>query len=127
MKKYYLMYGNRRSLNLFHTMKWTIMKFLKMLLKSHILEIGKPELNRILNFSFGSEFGSHYVNNKFSDIEHLYNSTEIKELYTNFLNLKPKREREKRKSQLDTIYMLKKFTTALTEQANQLATIRNQR
>jgi len=49
-------------------------------LKAHILEIGKAELYRILKFSFGLEFGSFYVNNKFSNIENL-TATEIKELY----------------------------------------------
>ncbi|OZI05349.1 hypothetical protein BWI93_25920 [Siphonobacter sp. BAB-5385] len=89
-------------------------------LKAHILEIGKTELNRILKFSFGSEFGSYYVNNKFSNIENL-TSTEIKELY-HFVEIEI--EREKRKHQLDSLYV-QKIETELTEKANELDTIRN--
>ncbi len=34
-------------------------------LQTHILEIGKTELNRIIKFSFGCpEFGSYYISNK---------------------------------------------------------------
>jgi hypothetical protein len=91
-------------------------------LKTHILEIGKTELNRILKFSFGSEFGSYYVNNKFNNIENL-TSTEIKELYQ-FVEFETETEREKRKCQLDSLYV-QKIETELTEKANQLATIRN--
>lgn len=91
-------------------------------LKAHILEIGKPELNRILKFSFGSEFGSYYVNNKFKNIENL-TSTEIKELYQ-FVEFETETEREKRKHQLDSLYV-QKIEAELTEKANQLDTIRN--
>lgn len=91
-------------------------------LKTHILEIGKTELNRILKFSFGSEFGSYYINNKFNNIENL-TSTEIKELYQ-FVEFETETEREKRKCQLDSLYV-QKIETELTEKANQLATIRN--
>lgn len=91
-------------------------------LKTHILEIGKTELNRILKFSFGSEFGSYYVNNKFNNIENL-TSTEIKELYQ-FVEFETETEREKRKCQLDSLYV-QKIETELTEKANQLDTIRN--
>lgn len=91
-------------------------------LKTHILEIGKTELNRILKFSFGSEFGSYYVNNKFNNIENL-TSTEIKELYQ-FVEFETETEREKRKCQLNSLYV-QKIETELTEKANQLDTIRN--
>lgn len=91
-------------------------------LKAHILEIGKTELNRILKFSFGSEFGSYYVNNKFSNIENL-TSTEIKELYQ-FVEFETETEREKRKHQLDSLYV-QKIETELAEKAKQLDTIRN--
>lgn len=90
-------------------------------LKSNILEIGKPELNRILNFSFGSDFYSQFVNIKFSDIEH-YTTSEIKDLYQ-FLEFESESEREKRKSQLNDLYA-QKITTALTEQANELGIIK---
>lgn len=92
------------------------------ILKAHILEIGKTELNRILKFSYGSEFGSYYVNNKFSNIENL-TSTEIKELYQ-FVEFETETEREKRKHQLDSLYV-QKIETELTEKANQLDTIKN--
>lgn len=91
-------------------------------LKAHILEIGKTELSRILKFSFGSEFGSCYVNDKFSNIENL-TSTEIKELYQ-FVEFETETEREKRKHQLDSLFV-QKIETELTEKANQLGTIRN--
>jgi len=91
-------------------------------LKAHILEIDKTELTRILKFSFGSEFGSYYVNNKFNNIENL-TSTEIKELYQ-FVEFETETEREKRKHQLDSLYT-QKIETELTEKANQLDTIRN--
>jgi len=90
-------------------------------LKSNILEIGKPELKRILNFSFGSDFCSQFVNIKFSDIEH-YTTSEIKDLYQ-FLEFESESEREKRKSQLNDLYA-QKITTALTEQANELGIIK---
>jgi len=92
------------------------------ILKAHILEIGKTELNRILKFSYGSEFVSYYVNNKFSNIENL-TSTEIKELYQ-FVEFETETEREKRKHQLDSLYV-QKIETELTEKANQLDTIKN--
>ncbi len=91
-------------------------------LKAHILEIGKTELSRILKFSFGSEFGSYYVSNKFSNIENL-TSMEIKELYQ-FVEFETETEREKRKHQLDSLYV-QKIETELTEKAKQLDTIRN--
>lgn len=92
------------------------------ILKSHILEIGKTELNRILKFSFGSEFGSYYVNYKFSSIENL-TSTEIKELYQ-FIEFETETEQEKRKHQLDSLYV-QKIKIEITEKATQLDTIRN--
>jgi cold shock CspA family protein len=92
------------------------------ILKAHILEIGRTELNRILKFSFGSEFGSYYVNNKFNNIEN-FTSTEIKELYQ-FVEFETETEQEKRKHQLDSLYV-QKIKTELTEKANQLDTIRN--
>lgn len=91
-------------------------------LKTYIDEIGKTELNRILKFSFGSEFGSYYVNNKFNNIENL-TSTEIKELYQ-FVEFETETEREKRKHQLDSLYV-QKIEAELTEKANKLDTIRN--
>lgn len=91
------------------------------ILMSNILKIGKPELKRILNFSFGLDFCSQFVNKKFSNIEH-FNSAEIKELYL-FLEFESENEREKRKSQLDNLYA-QQITTELTEQANKLDTIR---
>lgn len=91
-------------------------------LKANILEIGKLELGRILKFSFGSEFASYYVNNKFSNIENL-NSNEIKELYQ-FLEFERETERENRKNQLDSLYV-QKIQSELIEKANQLDTIRN--
>jgi cold shock CspA family protein len=92
------------------------------ILKTHILEIGKTELSRILKFSFGSEFGSYYVNNKFSNIDNL-TSTEIKELYQ-FIEFETETEQEKRKHQLDSLYV-QNFQTELIEKANKLDTIRN--
>lgn len=89
-------------------------------LTSNILEIGKPELKRILNFSFGSDFCSQFVNNKFNNIEH-FTSSEIKDLYQ-FLEFESENEREKRKSQLDILYA-QQTTAELTEQANKLGTI----
>jgi len=91
-------------------------------LKTYIDEIGKPELNRIQKFSFGSGFGSYYVSNKFNNIENL-SSTEIKELYE-FVEFETETEREKRKCQLDSLYV-QKIETELTEKANQLDKIRN--
>ena len=91
-------------------------------LKTYIFELSKTELNRILKFSFGSEFGSYYVNNKFNNIENL-TSTEIKELYQ-FVEFETETEREKRKCQLDSLYV-QNIETELTEKANQLDTIRN--
>lgn len=92
------------------------------ILKANILEIGKTELNRILKFSFGSEFCSYYVNNKFSNIGKL-TSTEIKELYQ-FVEFETESEREKRKHQLDSFYV-QKIETELIEKANQLDNINN--
>jgi len=92
------------------------------ILKAYILEIGKTELNRILKFSFGSEFCSYYVNNKFSNLE-ILTSTEIKELYQ-FVEFETETERENRKHQLDS-FCVQKIETELTEKANQLDTIRN--
>lgn len=91
-------------------------------LKANILEIGKSELSRILKFSFGSEFGSYYVNNKFSNIETL-TSNEIKELYQ-FVEFENETEREKRKHQLDSLYV-QKIQSELIEKANQFDTIKN--
>lgn len=91
-------------------------------LKKHILEIGKTELNRILKFSFGTEFCSYYVKNKFRNIENL-TSTEIKELYQ-YIEFESETERNKRKHQIGNLY-IQKIKTELTEKANQLDTIRN--
>jgi len=91
-------------------------------LKEKILEVGKSELPRIMKFNFGSEFCSYYVDNKFSSIETLA-SAEIKELYQ-FLEFEKENEREKRKHQLDNLY-IQKIEVELTEKANQLDTIRN--
>jgi hypothetical protein len=92
------------------------------ILKSHILEIGKTELIRILKFSFGSDFCSYYIKNKFSNLE-ILTSTEIKELYQ-FVEFEIETEREKRKQQVDIFYV-QKIETELTEKCNQLDTIRN--
>jgi len=92
------------------------------ILKANILEIGKTELSRILKFSFGSEFGSYYLNNKFSNTRNL-TSTEIKELYP-FVEFEAEAEREKRKLHLDSLYV-QKIEIELTEKANQFDTIRN--
>lgn len=91
------------------------------ILKANIIEIGKTELNRILKFSFGSEFCSYYVNKKFSNIGNL-TSTEIKELYQ-FVEFETECEREKRKHQLDSFYV-QKIENELIEKANQLHKIR---
>ncbi len=91
-------------------------------LRANILEVGKSELPRILKFSFGSEFCSYYVDNKFSNIETLA-SAEIKELYQ-FVEFEKETEQEKRKNQLDNLYA-QKIEVELTEKANQLDTIRN--
>lgn len=91
-------------------------------LKAHILEVGKSELSRILKFSFGSEFCSYYVDNKFSNIETLA-SSEIRDLYQ-FIEFEKETEHEKRKHQLDNLYA-QKIVVELTEKANQLDTIRN--
>jgi hypothetical protein len=77
-------------------------------------------LKRILNFSFGSDFCSQFVNNKFNNIEHL-TSSEIKDLYQ-FLEIENENDREKRKSQLDNLYA-QQITTELVEQANKLGII----
>ena len=92
------------------------------ILKANILEIGKTELNRILKFSFGSEFCSYYVNYKFNNIGNL-TSTEIKELYQ-FVEFETESIQEKRKRQLDSFYV-QKIETELIEKANQLDNIRN--
>lgn len=92
------------------------------ILKSNILEIGKSELKRILNFSFGSDFCSQFVNIKFNNIEH-YTTAEIKDLYQ-FLEFESENEQEKRKSQLDDLYA-QKVTAELTEQANELGIIKS--
>jgi len=94
----------------------------KSVLKANILEIGKPELSRISNFSFGPEFCSYYVNNKFSDIESL-TSNDISELYQ-FLEFENKSKQAKRKEQLDSLYV-QKIQSELIVSANQLDTIRN--
>ena len=91
-------------------------------LKANILEVGKSELLRILKFSFGSEFCSYYVDNKFSNIETLA-SAEIKELYQ-FVEFEKENEQENRKQQLDNLYV-QKIGVELTEKASQLDTIRN--
>lgn len=90
-------------------------------LKSNILEIGRSELKRIIDFSFGSNFCSQFVNNKFDDIEHLTTS-EIKDLYQ-FLEFASQSEQEKRKLQLNNLYA-QKITLELTEQANELGIIK---
>lgn len=92
------------------------------ILKKFILEIGKTELNRILKFSFGSEFCSYYVNIKFRNLD-ILTSTEIEELYQ-FVEFETETEQEKRKHQLDRSYV-QKIETELTEKTNQLDTIRN--
>ncbi len=92
------------------------------ILKSNILEIGKPELKRILNFSFGAGFCSQFVNKKFNNIECLTTS-EIMDLYQ-FLEFESENEKEKRKSQLDNLYS-QRILADLTEQANKLDIIRN--
>jgi cold shock CspA family protein/ribosomal protein L37AE/L43A len=92
------------------------------ILKAYIKEIGKAELNRILKFSFGPEFCSYYVNNKFSNLD-ILTSMEIKELYQ-FIEFEAETEREKRKHQMDILYV-QKIETELTEKANELDTIVN--
>ncbi len=91
-------------------------------LKKHIFEIGKPELNRILKFGFGSEFVAYYLDFKFSNIEN-HTSAEIRELYQ-FVEFDPDTEQEKRKYQLDILYA-ERIEVTLTKQANQLDLIRN--
>lgn len=90
-------------------------------LKSNILEIGKSELKRIINFSFGSNFCSHFINLKFNDIEN-YTTSEIKDLYQ-FLEFESESDREKRKLQLNDLYT-QKITSELLEQANELGIIK---
>lgn len=92
------------------------------ILKAHILEIGKLELNRILKFSYGSDLVSCFVNNKFTNLETL-SSVEIKELYQ-FVEFKNKTEQEKIKKQIDELYV-QRIEGELTEKANQLDTITN--
>lgn len=92
------------------------------ILRAHILEIGKSELSRILKFSFGADFASYYVNNKFSNIDTL-SSSEIKELYQ-FVDFENETEQDNRKHQLDNVYT-QRVEVELTEKANQLDTIRN--
>jgi cold shock CspA family protein len=91
-------------------------------LKKSILEIGKAELNRILKFSFGSEFCSYYVNYKFSNLD-ILTSTEIEKLYQ-FVDFETETKREKRKHQLDHFYV-QKIETELTEKTNKLDVIKN--
>lgn len=75
------------------------------IVKTYILELGKIELNRILKYSYGSDFGSYFVSKKFSNIENL-TSTEIKELYQ-YIEFETEANREKRKLQLDCLYVQK--------------------
>jgi len=92
------------------------------ILKSNISEIQIPELRRILNFSFGLEFCSHFIIRKFKNVEQ-FSSAEIKDLYP-LLEFEGENEREKRKSQLDSLYA-QQIVTELTEQANKLDPIKN--
>lgn len=92
------------------------------ILKAHILEIGNTELNRILKFSFGSEFTSSYLKHKFNNIENL-TSEEIKELFK-FVEFETEAERDKRKNQLDSLYV-QKIETELIGKANKLDKIKN--
>ncbi|NBR16023.1 MAG: hypothetical protein EBU01_15815, partial [Crocinitomicaceae bacterium] len=90
-------------------------------LKAYILEIGKTELDRISNFSFGSDFCSFYVSKKFSNIEFL-DSEDLKNLYQ-FIEYEKKAEQENRKHQLDKLYS-QRIEFEIIEKANQLETIR---
>jgi ''Cold-shock'' DNA-binding domain. len=71
------------------------------ILKSKIDEIELPDLNRILNFSFGPEFCSQYINTKFSGVEQL-SSSEIKNLYQ-FLGFFSENEQLQKKMFLDSL------------------------
>lgn len=91
-------------------------------LKAHILEVEKSELIRIIEYSYGSEFCSYYVNNKFRNIENI-STAELKELYQ-FIEFEKESEQETRKRQLDDLYV-RKIEVELTEMANQLGIIKN--
>lgn len=92
------------------------------ILKAHILEIGNTEINRIIKFSFGSEFISFYLNHKFNNIENL-TSEEIKGLFK-FVEFETEAERDKRKNQLYSLYV-KKIEIELIGKANKLDKIKN--
>jgi len=91
-------------------------------LKSNINNISIPELRRIMNYSFGSNFCSQFTKTMFCDIEN-FASDKIKDLYP-LLEFESENEREKRKLQLDNIYV-KRIEVELTKQANELDIIRN--
>lgn len=92
------------------------------ILKSHIAEISIPELKRIKDFSFGSEFCSQFVAKEFENIGN-FNSDELKNLYQ-FIEFTTESEQKKLKSQLDNLYV-GQIITELTRRASCFATINN--
>ena len=92
------------------------------ILKSHIAEIGIPELRRIKDFSFGSAFCSQYVAKEFENIGN-FNSDELKNLYQ-FIEFATESEQEKLKSQLDNLYV-SQIITELARRVSCFATISN--
>ena len=91
-------------------------------LKMYIHEIGRSEINRIVNYSFGSSFCTHYINEQVKNID-ILTTFEIKELYQ-LTEHEEKPERESRKYQLDILYA-QKLEIELAEKANQLDIIKN--
>lgn len=91
-------------------------------LTKNITEIGITELNRIISYSFGIEFCSSFINEKFERAED-FSSLQIKDTYQylDFLSLE---EQSKRKLQLDAIY-IKKFSSELLMQAKKMPKIKN--
>lgn len=93
------------------------------ILKANIHKIGKTELSRIKKFSFGSDFISFYVKNKFNKIETL-TSDEFNELYQ-FIEFEKETEQEKIKNKIDKLYALK-IELELIEKAKEFAIIKNE-
>lgn len=89
-------------------------------LRNHVFEIGKLELIRIFNFSYGADFCFFYARSKFINIESL-SSSELFELYQ-FVEYEDEDGQVNRTKQLDTLYS-KRIEFELIEETNQLGTI----
>ncbi|RXM43916.1 cold-shock protein [Flavobacterium sp. YO12] len=92
------------------------------LLVSKSSEIGIPELDRILNYSYGAAFCSDFINDKLNSIYSL-TSSKIKGVY-DYLDFLVPDYKEKIRRQLDALY-IEKSAAELVQQAEKLQTIRN--